>query len=340
MIDGTQKPIDSSSRARWRLADTPWENDLWQWLCESLDEAGGVASCDRIDLRSGSVIEVIPSAFLTALVWDELLSFSDCERLHAPLRQATSFLLASGCPESGWRFFPDGRGYPPDSDDTAVISEALYRHGLLPNASAVLDLFEHNRTAGGRCYVWLARDGEVRRNHGVDPYVDLNVARCSRLLAGSSVRVSPSMCRALYAFPRSLWSEYYRDPGVKSWLVSRFDRLTYSMQERGREDYERRCRSFQAALPRLHAQSKHPALLASAAATYRQSKSVVDNLLRDMKPAAQIGGILFRHRRIDIGYACLVLELAACCRARALTMNEARRLSVCVGREGSNHFPS
>jgi len=215
-------------------------DNAWPSLFESLHETDGVVSCFRLELATASVLEVFPSPFLTALVWDEILSCWCGDNLQESLHGAIDFLLSCEIPDSGWRFFLDGRGYPPDADDTSVVADLLYKCNALKDPPAIATLLNANRSPKGHSYVWLARDEDSRRNDAVDPYVDLNVKRCLLHLGSGVMDAAPFTLSALHGFPSLHKSAYYRDACVKIWLVSRLDRL-YSTRHNDLEGFEREC---------------------------------------------------------------------------------------------------
>src|SRR6266705_5481361 len=76
------------------------------------------------------------NSFTTARVIDALGGLAAHPRLRAAAQRALSFLASCEAPElpGTYRFWPDARRpahvprYPPDADDTALVSLALLRH--------------------------------------------------------------------------------------------------------------------------------------------------------------------------------------------------------------------
>lgn len=277
-----------------------------------LEMNGGIVEASLVDLTSGITIRRFLSPYFTALVWDELLSCNILEDSYL-LGNAVDFLLSSGNPQDGWSFSPDGRKYPPDVDDTAVIADLLYKLGALKTTHNVIDLLNNNRAEDGSYYVWIARNG-FRFKTTKDPIVDLNVARFMLKVAHDDYNIPSSIQNTLDLFPENCCSVYSKNGTVCSWFVSRFDRENYPNHMIS--GILPRINKF---IPYFHKQlnlTLFPGLLSSAASTY---KLTVDQQLLSMTD--DTNKCMFRHQQSALGYSCYILDLAAMARAETFNID-------------------
>ena len=272
----------------------------------SLELNGGIVEASLVDLTSGKTIRRFLSPYFTALVWDELLSCNQLKDSYL-LYNAVDFLLSSGNTKNGWCFFRDGKEYPPDVDDTAVIADLLHELAALKRTHNVVDLLNNNRAEDGSYYVWIARNG-IRFKSTKDPIVDLNVARFMLKISQDDYNIPSSIQNTLDLFPDKCFSVYSKNATVCSWFVSRFDRENFPNPMIS--DILPRINKF---IPYFYTQlnlTLFPGLLSSTASTY---KLTVDQQL--LSKIDDTNKSMFRHQKSAFGYSCHTLDLAAMCRA-------------------------
>lgn len=276
-------------------------DDAFEYLAEVLSNDACIDGT-TIHTETGDEIGRFYSPFFTALVWDEILPFAST---FAPngLARAVSFLLDLQSVGGGWSFFPDGRGYPPDADDTAVVATFLSHCGALRDPQSIANLFDENRRPDGRSFVWLKTNFEARRNSAVDDVVDINVL-------GFYGSVYPLIEFPASSLNKAGWravpcnSIFYDDAAVCYWFASRLARSQAGVLQ----DVVANIRETIHKQANVINTTRH-SLLASCLV-----KPDFYGMWSDAnrpRQAAEIGSWLFRHGSKPLGYSCHALELAA-----------------------------